>query len=106
MRPVWLKAWAKYGHNYVEWGREATQRGRKAHTQGPPSPAAACVARSGCRRKARDQFQVYDLFCVPTSHFYKQWRRDHKPASTLVEVSALVDPRMKVEIEAEAIVID
>ena len=27
---------------------------------------------------------------------------DHKPASTLVEVSALVDPRMKVEIEAVA----
>ena len=31
---------------------------------------------------------------------------DHKPASSLVEVSALVDPRMKVEIEAEAIVSD
>ena len=29
---------------------------------------------------------------------------DHKPASTLVEVSGLVDPRMKVEIEAEAVV--
>ena len=29
---------------------------------------------------------------------------EHKPASTLLEVSALVDPRMKVEIEAEAIV--
>ncbi len=29
---------------------------------------------------------------------------EHKPASTLVEVSGLVDPRMKVEIEAEAIV--
>ena len=29
---------------------------------------------------------------------------DHKPASSLVEVSGLVDPRMKVEIEAEAIV--
>ena len=29
---------------------------------------------------------------------------DHKPASSLVEVSALVDPRMKVEIEAEAII--
>jgi 2-iminobutanoate/2-iminopropanoate deaminase len=28
----------------------------------------------------------------------------HRPASTLVEVSALVEPRMKVEIEAEAIV--
>ena len=28
---------------------------------------------------------------------------EHKPASTLLEVSALVDPRMKVEIEAEAI---
>lgn len=27
---------------------------------------------------------------------------DHKPASTLVEVKALVDPRMKVEIEAQA----
>ena len=27
---------------------------------------------------------------------------EHKPASTLVEVSALVDPRMKVEIEAVA----
>ena len=29
---------------------------------------------------------------------------EYKPASTLLEVSALVDPRMKVEIEAEAIV--
>ena len=28
---------------------------------------------------------------------------DHRPASTLVEVSALVDPRMKVEIECMAI---
>ena len=27
---------------------------------------------------------------------------EHRPASTLVEVSALVDPRMKVEIEAVA----
>ena len=27
---------------------------------------------------------------------------DQKPASTLVEVSALVDPRMRVEIEAVA----
>jgi 2-iminobutanoate/2-iminopropanoate deaminase len=29
---------------------------------------------------------------------------EHRPASTLVEVSALVDPRMKVEIEAVAYV--
>ncbi len=29
---------------------------------------------------------------------------DHRPASTLVEVSALVDPRMTVEIEAQAFV--
>jgi len=28
---------------------------------------------------------------------------DHRPASTLLEVSALLDPRMKVEIEAEAV---
>ncbi len=28
----------------------------------------------------------------------------HRPASTLVEVSALVDPRMKVEIECQAVV--
>ena len=28
---------------------------------------------------------------------------DHKPASSLIEVSALVDPRMTVEIEAEAV---
>ena len=28
----------------------------------------------------------------------------HKPASTLLEISALVDPRMKVEIEAEAVI--
>ena len=33
-----------------------------------------------------------------------QYFGEHKPASTLVEVSALVDPRMKVEIEAEATV--
>jgi 2-iminobutanoate/2-iminopropanoate deaminase len=31
---------------------------------------------------------------------------DHKPASTLVEVSALVDPRMRVEIEAVAYIGD
>ncbi len=31
---------------------------------------------------------------------------ENKPASSLVEVSGLVDPRMKVEIEAEAIVQD
>ena len=31
---------------------------------------------------------------------------DHKPASTLVEVSALVDPRMRVEIEAVAYIDD
>lgn len=30
--------------------------------------------------------------------------REHRPASTLVEVSALVDPRMKVEIECMGIV--
>lgn len=29
---------------------------------------------------------------------------EHRPASTLVEVQALVDPRMKVEIEAVAVV--
>ena len=29
---------------------------------------------------------------------------DHRPASTLVEVSALVSPRLRVEIEAEAVV--
>lgn len=28
---------------------------------------------------------------------------EHRPASTLLQVSALVDPRMKVEIEAEAV---
>lgn len=32
----------------------------------------------------------------------KDYFGDHRPASTLVEVSALVDPRMKVEIEAVA----
>ncbi|MEM7253155.1 MAG: Rid family hydrolase [Pseudomonadota bacterium] len=31
---------------------------------------------------------------------------EHRPASTLVEVSGLVDPRMKVEIEAQAFVVD
>jgi len=30
---------------------------------------------------------------------------EHRPASTLLEVSALVDPRLKVEIEAEAVVV-
>ena len=29
---------------------------------------------------------------------------EHRPASTLVEVSALIGPRLKVEIEAEAVV--
>ena len=31
---------------------------------------------------------------------------DHRPASTLYEVSALVTPEMKVEIEAEAVITD
>jgi len=31
--------------------------------------------------------------------------REHRPASTLVEVSALVDPRMKVEIECMGIAV-
>ena len=31
---------------------------------------------------------------------------DHRPASTLVEVSALVDPRMTVEIECQAVLPD
>ncbi len=31
---------------------------------------------------------------------------EHRPASTLVEVSALVDPRMKVEIECQAVIPD
>jgi enamine deaminase RidA (YjgF/YER057c/UK114 family) len=31
---------------------------------------------------------------------------DHRPASTLVEVSALVDPRLKVEIECQAYIGD
>ena len=29
---------------------------------------------------------------------------EHRPASTLVEVKGLVDPRMKVEIEAQAVI--
>ena len=31
---------------------------------------------------------------------------EHRPASTLFEVSALVEPEMKVEIEVEAVVVD
>jgi enamine deaminase RidA (YjgF/YER057c/UK114 family) len=31
---------------------------------------------------------------------------DHRPASTLVEVSALVDPRLRVEIECQALIPD
>ena len=31
---------------------------------------------------------------------------DHRPASTLVEVSSLVLPELKVEIEAEAVIVD
>ncbi len=34
----------------------------------------------------------------------QRYFEDHRPASTLVEVKALVDPRMKVEIEAVAYV--
>lgn len=34
----------------------------------------------------------------------KRYFGEHRPASTLVEVSALVDPRMKVEIEAVAVI--
>ena len=32
------------------------------------------------------------------------WFGEHRPASTLVEVSALVDPRLVVEIECQAVV--
>lgn len=33
----------------------------------------------------------------------EQYFGEHRPASTLLQVAALVDPRMKVEIEAEAV---
>ena len=36
----------------------------------------------------------------------QQYFGEHRPASTLFEVSALVSPEMKVEIEAEAVIID
>jgi enamine deaminase RidA (YjgF/YER057c/UK114 family) len=36
----------------------------------------------------------------------QQYFGDHRPASTLFEVSALVAPEMKVEIEAEAVIGD
>ena len=35
-------------------------------------------------------------------NFCQRYFGDHRPASTLVEVKAIVDPRMKVEIEAVA----
>ena len=35
---------------------------------------------------------------------HERYFGEHRPASTLVEVSALVDPRMKVEIEAVAVI--
>ena len=36
----------------------------------------------------------------------KSYFGDNRPASTLVEVSALVDPRLKVEIECQAFIAD
>ena len=36
----------------------------------------------------------------------QQYFGEHRPASTLFEVSALVSPEMKVEIEAEAVITD
>jgi 2-iminobutanoate/2-iminopropanoate deaminase len=38
--------------------------------------------------------------------FRQAYFGEHRPASTLVEVSALVDPRLSVEIEAIAVVPD
>ena len=41
---------------------------------------------------------------TPINPVRERYFGEHRPASTLLEVSALVDPRMKVEIEAVAVI--
>ena len=41
---------------------------------------------------------------APINPVRERYFGEHRPASTLLEVSALVDPRMKVEIEAVAVI--
>lgn len=65
----------------------------------------ACLRAAGGRP---DQVVKVQVFMTDISEraainpIRQRYFGEHRPASTLVEVSALVDPRMKVEIEAAA----
>ncbi|MEM6887401.1 MAG: RidA family protein [Pseudomonadota bacterium] len=66
----------------------------------------ACLRAAGGRPDAVTKVQVFLTDISERSLINPARERyfaDHKPASTLVEVSALVDPRMKVEIECMGI---
>ena len=64
-----------------------------------------CLREAGGRPDQVVKVQVFmtDIAERPKINPIRQkYFGEHRPASTLVEVSALVDPRMKVEIEAVA----
>ena len=64
-----------------------------------------CLRAAGGRADQVVKVQVFmtDISERPLINPLRQkYFGEHRPASTLVEVSALVDPRMKVEIEAVA----
>jgi enamine deaminase RidA (YjgF/YER057c/UK114 family) len=64
-----------------------------------------CLRRAGGRPDQVVKVQVFMTDITERASINPARQRyfgEHRPASTLVEVSALVDPRMKVEIEAVA----
>jgi 2-iminobutanoate/2-iminopropanoate deaminase len=64
-----------------------------------------CLRHAGGRADQIVKVQVFMTDITERSRINpvrQEYFGPHKPASTLVEVSALVDPRMKVEIEAVA----
>ena len=69
----------------------------------------ACLKAAGAGPEDVVKFQVFLTDVADRAVINPARRRyfgEHLPASTLVEVSALVDPRMKVEIEAQAVIDD
>jgi enamine deaminase RidA (YjgF/YER057c/UK114 family) len=67
----------------------------------------ACLRAAGGRPQTITKVQIFltnilDRALINPAR--ERYFREHRPASTLVEVSALVDPRMKVEIECMAVV--
>jgi enamine deaminase RidA (YjgF/YER057c/UK114 family) len=67
----------------------------------------ACLRAAGGRSHTVTKVQIFltdiaDRAVINPAR--ERYFKEHRPASTLVEVSALVDPRMKVEIECMAVV--